>query len=120
MENQRAEKANIGRRLRAIRERAHFTIAEAAKAAGVQPLAVQKWERGTALPSIIELRELMTLYGVMAYDILYDISPLEIGPEQVRELVQASKSFSPSLRARIDFILAMFSRGKEPTWKVTL
>lgn len=112
------DKERIGRRLREVRERAHIPVVEAAETAGVQPLAVEKWERGTSLPSLLEFRALLGLYGVMACEVLYDSNPIELAPEQAAELSRAARHFSPGLRTRVDFLLATLARGKEPVWKV--
>lgn len=119
MSNQKMEKALLGERLRAVRERAHVGIDEAAQAAGVQPLAIEKWERGSSLPSLIEFRALLPLYGVTACEVLYEDNPIELSPEQFAELSRAARTFSPGLRARVDVLLAMYARGKEPVWKVS-
>lgn len=118
MFDQRAEKARLGARLRAARERAHVTVEEAASAANVQPLAVERWEKGRALPSLVEFRELLPLYGVMACEILFDANPWELTADHMAELGRAAKGFSPSLRARVDCLLAMVAQAKEPVWKV--
>jgi transcriptional regulator with XRE-family HTH domain len=120
MDNQKQEKAAIGKRLRAIRQRAHISVEEAAQAATVQPLAVQKWEKGTALPSLLEFRALLQLYGVMACEVLFETSPIELSAEHVSELSKAAANFTPGLRARVDYLLAIFARGKEPEWNVVL
>lgn len=119
MDSQKKEKTEIGRRLRTVRERAHISLEEAAAAAQVQPLAVKKWERGAALPSLIEFRLLLQLYGVMACEILFHDNPIELTPEHVAELSKAAASFTPGLRARVDFLLTLVARGKEPAWTVT-
>lgn len=110
-------KLQIGDRLRTVRERAHITIAEAAEAAGVQPLAVEKWERGTSLPPLLEFRALLPVYGVMACELLFDSNPLTFSTEEAAELRGAAKALSPALRARVDCLLAMMSPGREPAWK---
>jgi transcriptional regulator with XRE-family HTH domain len=111
------EKEKIGRRLREVRERAHISLVEAAEAAGVQPLAVEKWERGSTMPSLIEFRALLPLYGVMACELLFDSNPLTFSQAEAQELARVSKGMSPSLRARVDWLLAMMSKGREPAWK---
>lgn len=120
METQKKDKAAIGRRLREIRERAHITVEEAAKAAAVQPVAVEKWEKGGALPSLLEFRALLQLYGVMACAILFQDNPIELSKEHAAELTKAAAHFSPGLRARVDYLLALVARGREPEWDVIL
>jgi transcriptional regulator with XRE-family HTH domain len=110
-------KEQIGERLRAVRERAHISIQESAKAAGVQPLAVEKWERGSSLPPLLEFRALLPLYGVMACELLFDSNPLTFSQEEAVELRQAAKALSPALRARVDCLLAVMAQGTEPAWK---
>lgn len=116
MNNQKKDRADIGGRLRAARLRAHISVQEAAKAAAVQPVALEKWEKGGALPSLIEFRDLLPVYGVMACQVLFDDNPLELSPEHAAELTRAARSFSPGLRARVDYMLALVARGKEPEW----
>lgn len=117
MHIQKQERVKIGERLQAVRERAHLSVEDAAEAAGVLPLAVKKWERGAALPSLIEFRQLLPLYGVMACELLFDMNPWTLTPEQAGELARASKSFSPELRTKVDTLLAMMAHAKEPVWK---
>lgn len=107
----------IGRRLRAVRERARISTAEAASAALVQPLAVEKWERGTSLPSLIEFRALLPVYGVMACEILFEHNPLTLTVEEAGELKRAAQTLNPRLRGKVDFLLAMMGQGTEPVWK---
>lgn len=111
------ERASIGRRLQEARERAHISVPDAATALGVQPLAVERWERGAAMPSLIDFKGVLQLYGVMACEILFEVNPHEIPPDQAAELARHAKGFSPALRARIDCLLAIFARGKEPVWQ---
>lgn len=114
MKSNKAERAQIGERLRAARERAHISVADAAISLGVQPLAIERWERGAALPSLIEFKGVLQLYGVMACDLLFDVNPFELAPDQASELARHAKAFSAGLRARIDCLLAVMARGKEP------
>lgn len=112
-------KEQIGDRLRTVRERAHISIADAAKAAGVQPLAVEKWERGAALPPLLEFRALLPVYGVMACEVLFDSNPLSFTRDESVELAHAARSLSPGLRSRVDILLAMMGQAREPAWKKT-
>lgn len=117
MFDHKTEKARIGARLRVVRERAHITVEDAASAAGVQPLAVTKWERGAAQPSLVELRALMEAYGCMACDILYEENPWRLTTEESAELGRAVRGSSQRLRARVDLFLTMHTKGVEPVWK---
>jgi transcriptional regulator with XRE-family HTH domain len=108
----------IGARLRTVRLRAHFSVEEAAAAAGVQPLAIEKWERGGALPPLIEFRALLPLYGVTACEVLFDSSPLKFSQAEAAELRKAATSLSPALRARVDSVLGLLAQGTEPTWRM--
>jgi transcriptional regulator with XRE-family HTH domain len=118
MDVQKTTKAQLAARLKAARERAHISVEDAAAAAGVQPVAVRRWERGTAaLPSLIEFTQLLHAYGVTASDVLYDEGPRMLSSQQAIELAQAARQFSPSLRARVDVLLAMHAKGVEPVWK---
>jgi transcriptional regulator with XRE-family HTH domain len=118
--NTKSERALIGRRLQEVRERAHISVADAAKALEVQPLAIERWERGAALPSLLEFKRVLVLYGVMACEVLFEVNPLELPPDQAAELAQKAKGFSPGLRARVDCLLAMFAKGREPVWRRTV
>lgn len=117
MNNQRAERVAVGRRLRGARESAHLSVEDAAQASGVQALAIDKWERGAALPNLLQLRALIELYGVMACQVLYDNNPWVLPAELAAELGRAARSFSPALRTRVDVYLATHSRGVEPVFK---
>jgi len=46
---------------------------EAAKALGVRPSAVSKWERGVAKPRIEKLPAIAKLYGCTVEDLLQDL-----------------------------------------------
>lgn len=113
----KSEKSLIGKRLQQVRERAHISVVDAAASLEVQPLAVERWERGAAMPSLVEFKRVLELYGVMACEVLFEINPLELPPDQAAELSQRAQEFTPGLRSRIDCFLAMFSRGKEPVWR---
>lgn len=113
----RVERALIGKRLQEARERAHISVSGAAESLGVQPLAVERWEKGVAMPSLLDLKGVLRLYGVMACDILFEVNPYELGPEEAAELSRHARSFSPALRAKVDCFVAMFARGTEPVWR---
>lgn len=115
--NSKSERVLIGKRLQKARQRAHISVAGAAESLGVQPLAIERWERGAALPSLMDLREILPLYGVMACDLLFEVNPLELPPDQAAELARHARGFSPALRARVDCFLAMFAKGTEPEWR---
>lgn len=117
MSKQRLEKVKLGARLRAARERAHVSVLDAATSAEVQPLALEKWERGTSLPSLLELRSLLETYGCMACDILFDENPWTMTAEQGIELSKVSRGLSPGLRAKVEVFLVMHAKGVEPVWK---
>jgi hypothetical protein len=56
----------------------------------------------------------------MACEILFETSPIALTAGHVTELSRAAASFSPGLRARVDYLLAIFAQGKEPEWNVVL
>lgn len=116
MAQRKQDKAVIAARLRCVRERAHITIEDAAEAIKVQPLAVEKWERGSSLPSLLEFRALMELYGIMPALVLYGAHPLDLSAEQCAELLRHAKQFSPGLQAKVHLLLAIVGPGKEPAW----
>lgn len=115
--NAKAERALIGSRLQAARERAHISIEDAARGLEVQPLAIERWEKGAAVPSLLEFKRVLLLYGVMACDVLFEVNPFEIAPDQAAELAREAKRFSPALRARIDWLLAMMAKARDPVWR---
>lgn len=117
MSNNRAERVLIGRRLQEARVTAHISVADAAESLGVQPLAIERWERGAAMPSLIDFKRVLELYGVMPADVLFGASQYELPPHLASELAQHAKGFSSGLRSRIDCFLALFARGKEPVFK---
>jgi transcriptional regulator with XRE-family HTH domain len=113
----KGEKVRIAQRLKAARERAHLEVEDAAAAVGVLPLAIAKWERGVTLPSLLEFRQLLPVYGVMACEVLFDRNPWALSQEQAAELARAAKGFTPELRVKVDTLLAMIAQAKEPAWK---
>lgn len=117
MKNTKSERLEIGRRLRAARERAHISIEDAAQEFRVQPLAVERWERGAGLPSLLEMRSVLELYGVMGYDILLETNPMELSPDQASELTRASRGFSTGLQVKVNALLAIMAKGCEPAWR---
>lgn len=70
--------AMMERRLRA----AIPSQVEAAKALGVKPSAVGKWERGLAKPRIEKLPAIAKLYGCTVEDLLSDLGGYEQGGTQ--------------------------------------
>lgn len=110
MDRTRRDKAIIGARLREARERARVTKAEAAEAANAQEAAITSWERGTALPTLIQLKGLLPLYGVTSYQVLFGRLPIELLPEEAMELARASKTLSPRLRMKMDMLMSLIAR----------
>ena len=98
----KAQRALIGCRLRQARLRSRATVDEAAKAAGVQPLAVDRWEKGQALPCLVRFRSLLELYGVIPAEILFPENPYRLTRREAAELMALTRSSSPALRARIE------------------
>jgi transcriptional regulator with XRE-family HTH domain len=110
-------KEELAARLRRARLDAHISVEDAALAADVQPIAIRRWEKGSALPNLVQFRQLLEVYGVTACDVLYADNPWRLPPAEAAELAQAARLFSPRLRARMDLLLAMHSAGVEPIWK---
>jgi transcriptional regulator with XRE-family HTH domain len=117
MPHRKQEKERLAQRLKQARERAHVSLEDAAEAASVQPLAVEKWESGKSLPGLLEFRSLMECYGTMPAYVLYAAHPLELSAEQCAELAKVSKQLSPGLQAKLSVLLAIVGPGKEPVWK---
>jgi transcriptional regulator with XRE-family HTH domain len=111
------QKQEIGARLKAARLTAHISVEDAAAEAGVQPIAILRWEKGSALPNLVQFRTLLGTYGVMACDVLYADNPWRLGRAEAAELSRAAEGFSPALRARMQLLLAMHSTAIEPVWK---
>jgi transcriptional regulator with XRE-family HTH domain len=103
----RLERALIGRRLRKARERAGCSIEEAAQLADVQPLAVQTWEKGKRTPCLVQLRMLLGLYGVTAFDVLFDENPYRIGRAEAAELLSVASKCSPAVQSRVELLIAV-------------
>jgi transcriptional regulator with XRE-family HTH domain len=110
-------KEELAARLKRARLNAHISVEDAALAADVQPLAIRRWEKAAAMPTLVQFRQLLEVYGVTACDVLYADNPWRFGPAEAAELAQAARLFSPRLRARVDLLLAMHSAGVEPIWK---
>lgn len=108
----RKEKAVICARLRESRERANVSKEEAAAAACVQIAAVTAWEKGTSLPTILQLRSLLACYGITSHEALFGSAPLELTPQEATELMLVARSLSPQLKLKIDLILAMAARSR--------
>jgi transcriptional regulator with XRE-family HTH domain len=117
MQNTKEDRVRLGARMRAARVRAHISVQDAAVSLGVQPIAIDRWERGLAMPSLVDFTRILPVYGVMACELLFERNPLELPPDQAAELAQAAKQFSPGLRTRVDCLLAMLARGREPEWR---
>lgn len=65
---------NMGRQIRAGRQRSALTQEKLAETLGVTPQAVSKWERGESLPDIALLPELSAALG-LTLDELFESSP---------------------------------------------
>lgn len=102
------DKAIIGARLREAREMAKVTKEDAAEAAGVQTAAITAWERGTALPNLVQVRGLLTSYGMSGFKLLFGSCPIELTQDEAREL--ANVALSPRLRVKMDVVLALTRR----------
>lgn len=114
MNNQKQERTKIAGRLKAARERAHISVEDAAELAGVQPVAVLRWEKGASLPSLVEFRALLEGYGIIACEVLYDENPWALTKEMASELRRVCRDLSPDLQARVTLYLATHMKGVEP------
>lgn len=110
MKRQRQQQADIGAHLRATRERLRITKEEAAAATGAQVAAVSAWERGTASPTLVQLRGLLECYGVSCHQLLFGRAALTMSDQEASELVRAARDFSPGLRAKVDVFLTLISK----------
>jgi len=110
MRELRKQKAVIGDRLRRARELARISKEEAAEAAGAQAIAVASWERGSTLPSLVQLPGLLACYGVTSYQVLFGSSfPVALTQEEATEL--AAAEFSPRLARKRDVLLTLLGRA---------
>jgi transcriptional regulator with XRE-family HTH domain len=107
------EQIRLAGRLQDARLRAGCDESEAATAAGVPIAAYRAWERGTTLPSLFQLRDLMAHFGAIEYEVLHGSLPLRFSKAESRELQMAAQLFSPGLRSRIDLVLAIFAEPSE-------
>ena len=62
---------NMGKQIRAGRQRSSLTQEKLAETLGVTPQAVSKWERGESLPDIALLPELSAALGSPTFAIPY-------------------------------------------------
>jgi transcriptional regulator with XRE-family HTH domain len=108
--DRKSEMAQIGARLREARTRAGMTQEEAAAATGVKRPAVSNWEAGRNLPCLLQFRELLSLYGATAFQILFGPNPLTMTREEAQELSRAAVGFSPELQSKIDLLLTMLAK----------
>jgi transcriptional regulator with XRE-family HTH domain len=113
MQEMKRQRVLIGARLQQARLRSGFTIEEAAAAADVEPLAVEAWERGRAMPCLVQLRELLQLYCVMACEILYETNPFAISREEAAELTRVSRSCSPAVQSKVDLLLTVMASPQD-------
>lgn len=105
----RRDKAIIGARLREARETAMISKEDAAESANVQVSAITAWERGTAMPNLVQVRGLLACYGLSGFKLLFGANPVELSKEEALEL--ASAKFSPSLRMKMDVVIALTRRA---------
>lgn len=100
----------IGRRLKAARERAGLTQEDAADHMGVRRSTVANWEAARHLPSLVQFRQLLTLYAASPYMILYGkASPMSLLPEEQDELMSAVRHASVSLRLKVSMAVTMLA-----------
>ena len=107
----REEPAALGKRLKVARNRAGVTQEEAAHVAGVTRCTISNWESGRHLPSLLQFRALVGMYGGTGYQILFGSNPFELTRDEAKELSQAAREFSPALRSRVDMLLALLSQA---------
>lgn len=98
------EMVGIGARLKEARVRAGVTQIEAAEATGVTRPTVSNWEAGRNSPCLVQFRTLLNLYGVLGHYVLFGYHPFQMELKEKKELLEASKSFSPALQRRMDML----------------
>lgn len=111
MQDTRSEKAVIGARLRDARERMGITKEEAAEAAGAQLAAVRAWERGSALPTLPQLKGLLPHYGVSCYELLFGVTPIALDGDDLAQLRTAALALSPRLQVKLELMLMLTARA---------
>lgn len=103
----------LGARLELARRKAGASQEEAAEAADVDPIAVESWESGRAMPSLIQFRQLVSHYGVLPGMVLFGGIPVQITRSEATEMRIAVEGCSSSVRAKVDCVLAMFAEPSE-------
>ena len=91
----------VGRRIKAARERKGWTQLEFAYAAKVSPSSISRWERGLLPP----VRELMRIAGVLDVDVSELVeeqhAPVtQVDEQRLREIIR--EEIAPLLEARIE------------------
>lgn len=95
-------------KLTALRKAKGLTQLDLAERLNVSRQAVSRWEIGTAVPSIDNLKELSSLYGVSIDYLLND--NMELPPDPVESHIQQAESQSTSRESKyrkIIFILVL-------------
>jgi transcriptional regulator with XRE-family HTH domain len=90
---QREKRRSIGERLRDARLFAKLTQQDVATDFLCSRQAVSSWESGKTLPTLVEFRELVTLYGVSSDVILFGA---DVQDECEAVLRKMGQDFAPS------------------------
>lgn len=102
----------MGARLREARESAGITKEHAAESAGAQVSAVTAWERGTALPTLVQVKGLLACYGMSPHQLLFGSTPVQFTPAEAAHLARASHGFGAKLRVKVDLLLTLIDRAE--------
>jgi transcriptional regulator with XRE-family HTH domain len=97
----------IGQRLKAARLRARMTQEQAAEAATVARTTITNWEAGRNLRPLVQFRALMALFGASPYHVLFGESMFKFTKDEYTELQEHAKLFSPSLRRKVELMIAL-------------
>jgi transcriptional regulator with XRE-family HTH domain len=110
----RHEAAKIGERLQRARQKAGASQLAVAQALGVTRPTVSNWEAGRNQPSLIQFRELLTMYGASPQMILYGAHRVSFSGADRRELLElAGQHASPRIQAKIDILLGFIPNEDE-------
>jgi transcriptional regulator with XRE-family HTH domain len=108
------EMARVGARLKEARELAGMTqddVVEALREAlpdlAVKRPTVSNWEAGRNLPCLLQFRALCGFYGVLGFRIMYGTVPVDLRLQDAVELARLLKDASPSLRTKMDVMVAL-------------
>jgi transcriptional regulator with XRE-family HTH domain len=113
-EDGRGEAALIGGRLQAARQRAGASQLDVAQALGVTRPTISNWEAGRNQPSLLQFREMLTMYSAPAYTVLYGSHRVSLTRADRLELISmVERHGSIRLQGKVDVILGFLPIAEE-------